>query len=228
MTNCAITPEEQFLKYHDRLRDELNRAYTHHEICKTLKMLTSSYLNEINTAPSFWGLTIDAHLFATIMSINRFIDEHARAFRMKTFFTFIEKNFNIFSDEAYEKRLRNKGYDDQDCIYWLKNRTKVTHDIIERDKETIENLPARNLKDWRDKKLAHIDEIYVLTDATVSQESPITSADIDQIIGTLHDVLNRYSSAYDGSGWAIGAPAAGTSDQIVRILDSIKFYKGSS
>lgn len=227
MVNCALTPEEQFLKYHDRLRDELNRAYTHHEICKTLKKLTSSYLNEINAAPSFFGLTIDAHLFATIMSINRFIDEHARAFKMKTFFTFIEKNFNIFSDEAYIKHLSDKGYDNQDCEYWLKNRTKVTHDTIKKDKEIIENLPAGNLKDWRDKKLAHIDETYVLTDAEVSQESPITSADIDQIISTLHEVLNRYLLAYDGSGWAIGAPAAGVSNQIVYILDSIRFYQKS-
>jgi hypothetical protein len=226
MVDYALTPEEQFIKYHDRLRDELNRAYTHHEICKTLRKLTSSnYLNELNVAPSFFSLTVDAHLFATIMGINRFIDEHARAFKMKTFFEFIERNFNIFSDEAYIKHLRNKGYDDQDCEYWLKKRTRITHDIVNRDKEIIENLPAENLKDWRDKKLAHIDEIYVLKDAKVSQESPITSADIDQIINTLHEVLNRYLLAYDGSEWVIGAPAAGISDQIVFILDSIRFYQ---
>jgi len=227
MVNCVLTPEEQFLKYHDRLRDELNRAYTHHEICKTLKKLVSNYINEINEAPSFFGLTIDAHLFATIMSINRFIDEHARAFKMEKFFVFIERNFNIFSDEASIKRLRDKGYDDEDCEYRLKNRTKVTHDTIKKDKEIVKNLPAGNLKDWRDKKLAHIDETYVLTDAKVSQESPITSADIDQIISTLHEILNRYLSAYDGREWIIGSPAAGISNQIVYILDSIRFHRKS-
>lgn len=228
MVNCALAPEEQFLKYHARLRNELNLAYTHHEISRTLKTLMSTYLNEINEAHSFFGLTIDAHRFATVMSINRFIDKHATAFKMEKFFRFIEQNLDIiFSDEAYMKHLRDKGYDDEDCKYWLKKRTKVTHHTIRKDKETVKNLPAQNLKDWRNKKLAHIDETYVLTDAEVSQESPITSADIDQIISTLHEVLNRYLLAHNGSEWIIGSPSAGISNQIVYVLDSIRFHRKS-
>jgi hypothetical protein len=227
MSNTTLHPEEQFLKYHDKLRDELNTAYTHHEICKTLRKLMSNYLEEFNTAPSFFGLTIDAHLFATIMSLNRFIDDHANAFKLKRFFKLIEQNLNIFSDEEYEKHLKDKGYDDEDCKFWLKNRIRVTCDTLKEDKKTIEKLPVKNLKAWRNKKLAHIDEFYVLTDAKISQESPITIGDIDQIINTLHEILNRYLLAYDGSEWAIGSPAAGVSNQIEDILYSIRFYRKS-
>lgn len=227
MEGSALTPEERFLKYHNKLREELNWAHTHHEICKTLRKHTSDYLNEMNAAPLFFSLTIDAHLFTTIMSINKLIDEHSSSsLKMTKFFKFIEDNFSIFSDESYVKHLRAKGHDDEDCGHWLKIRTRITHDTIVEDRQVIKNIPIENLKDWRDKKLAHIDEVYVLTDTKVSQKSPITSADMDKIINTLHGILNRYLLAYDGSGWELGLPA-GVSDQIVYILDSIRFHRES-
>jgi hypothetical protein len=227
MSKTSISLEEQFMKYHNKLRDELNLAYTHHEICKTLRELMKNYLDEFNVAPAFFALTIDAHLFATIMSINRFIDDHANAFKLSKFFKLIEQNPDVFSDEAYRRHLKDKGYDDEDCKHWLENRVRLTSDAIKKDEKIIEKLPVKNLKDWRNKKLAHIDELYVLTDAKISKMSPITSADIDQIIHTLHEILNRYLLAFDGSGWAIGSPACGVSDQIEFILGSIRFSKKS-
>lgn len=227
MSNPTLSPEEQFLRYHNKLRDELKVAFTHHEVCKTLRKLENSYLGEFNVAPTFFGLTIDAHLFATIMSINRFIDDHGSAFKLKKFFKFIEQNMDIFSDETYKKHMQNRGYDDEDCEYWLKKRIRLTRDMIKEDEKVIEKLPVKNLKDWRNKKLAHIDESYVLTDAKISVASPITIGDIDQIINTLNGILNRYLLAFDGSEWAIGSPASGVTIQIEYIFESIRFYSKS-
>jgi hypothetical protein len=181
----------------------------------------------MNAAPAFFSLTIDAHLFVTIMSINKLIDEHSsNSLKMTKFFKFIEENFSIFSDESYIKHLRIKGHDDEDCEFWLKKRTKITRDTIKEDRQVIKNIPIENLKDWRDNKLAHIGEVYVLTDTKVSQKSPITSADMDKIINTLDVILSRYLSAYDGSEWELGLPA-GVSNQIVYVLDSIRFHRES-
>lgn len=226
MASMELSPEERFTRYHDRLRNELNIAYTHHAISKTLKKSFKDHRDEINIAPTFFGLTIDAHLFSTILSVSRFVDAHSKAFKIKKFFDLIEENFDaLFSDLAYEKHLRQKGYDDEDTKYWMQNRIKITRETIVKDKDTISKLPIENLKSWRDKKLAHIDEYYVLTNAKISEENPITSIDIDKIIDTLHDILNRYLLAYDGSEWVIGVPASGVTDQIEYILDSIKFRR---
>jgi hypothetical protein len=40
MESSALTPEEKFLKYHDRLKEELNWAHIHHEIYKTLDVVS--------------------------------------------------------------------------------------------------------------------------------------------------------------------------------------------
>ena len=154
MTDIEISPDERFKRYHDRLRKELNIAYTHHEIAKTLKNSLKDHSDEINIAPTFFGLTIDAHLFATVLSVNRFIDAHSKAFKINKFFDLIEKNFDsLFSDLAYEKRLREKGYDGEDTKYRLQNRTEITRETIAKDKKTISKLAIENLKkSWRDKK----------------------------------------------------------------------------
>ena len=227
MPNSNLTAEQKFIKYHDKLRDELNRAHTHYEICKTLRKFNGIYLKEINVAPSFFGLTIDANLFATIMSINRLFDKSSDSLKLAGLFKLVENNISIFSDEAYEKRLRNRSRDEEDIKHFMKDHTSITSEIVHRDRINITNLPIQNLKNWRDKKLAHIDKGIVFESIDISKESPIKIGEIDKIINTLHEILNRYMLAYDGTTWIIGTPAAGVEHQIEYIMKSIRFCEES-
>lgn len=222
MSSRTYTPEDQFEKYHSKLRDELNKAYTHYEICKKLREFRTSRGEEFSEALTFLGLTIDAHLFATVMSINRFIDKRQDSLKMDVFFKFVEDNLGLFSDEAYEKRLRDKKMSDIECAHWMEKQVKITRGTIGQDKNSIKNLPIRNLKDWRDKKLAHVDRDIVLKDVDVMKESPVTIGEIDQIIDTLNGILNRYSLAYNGTEWIIGLPPV--IPQIEYIFDAIGFF----
>jgi len=222
MSNHKLTLEEEFLKYHEGLQDELNKAYTHYEICKYIRGLKKDYLAELNEASTFFGLTINAHLFATVMSINKFIDKTSESLKMDVFFRFIEDNLNLFSHEAFENRLRSKGNYDE---HWVRNHIAITSDMVREDKERLGKLPINNLKEWRNKKLAHIDKKYVLRNADVMQESPVKIQEIDDIINTLHEILNRYLVAYDGTQWDIGL--APTKYQIKYIVDAIRFYRES-
>jgi hypothetical protein len=225
MSNYILTTEEKFIKYHDKLRDELNKAYTHYEICKSLRDFRTSHYEEFINALTFFNFTIDANLFATVMSINRFIDKRKESLKLDIFFKFVEDNLNMFSDEAYEKRLRNKGMDDEDCGHWMKKHIKITPETIRQDRQKVENLPIHNLKIWRDKKLAHINKNFILIDIDVMQDSPVTISEIDQILDTLHEILNRYLISYNGTEWAIGLPTV--KPQIEYIINSIKFFRES-
>jgi hypothetical protein len=66
--------ESQFIKYHDKLRSELSNISEHFEISENLARLGSNYVPEINIAPTFFMLTLDAHRFATLRGINRMMD----------------------------------------------------------------------------------------------------------------------------------------------------------
>lgn len=57
------------------------------------------------------------------------------------------------------------------------------------------------------------------------RENPVTVKEIDDILNTLDEILNRYSIAYDGVEWAIGLPPV--RPQMEYIMDSIKYHRES-
>jgi N-dimethylarginine dimethylaminohydrolase len=122
---------------------------------------------------------MNATLFATVMSINKFIDSHRDSLHLDVFFEFIKNNLNLFSATAYKKRLLDQGRDSEDCEHWVKLHTDITAAMVDQDKAKIESLPVHNLKVWRDKKLAHIERNLVTKNIDVMKVNPVTIQEID-------------------------------------------------
>ncbi len=224
-TTKTLTPDERFLAYYDKLRDELNKAYTYYEISKALREIKSTRRTEFSEAITFLSLTLNATLFSTVMSINRFIDSHRDSLHLDVFFKFIRNNMNLFSAKAYKKRLLDKGLDSEDCEHWVKLHTDITAEMVDQDKAKIESLPVHNLKVWRDKKLAHIERNLVTKNVNIMEVNPVTIQEIDKILITLHEILDRYRLAYDGVQWILGLPPA--KPQIEYVMDAISHYRQS-
>ena len=224
-TTKTLTPDERFLAYYDKLRDELNTAYTYYEISKALREIKSTRRAEFSEALTFLSLTLNATLFSTVMSINRFIDSHRDSLHLDVFFEFIRNNLNLFSGTAYKKRLLDKGMDSEDCEDWVKLHTDITAEMVTQDKAKIESLPVHNLKVWRNKKLAHIERSLVTKNVNIMKVNPVTIQEIDKILITLHEILDRYRLAYDGVQWILGLPPA--KPQIEYVMDAISYYRQS-
>ena len=225
MSTHILSPDERFLAYYDKLREEINTAYTHYEICKYLREIMHTRRAEFSEALTFFSLTMNSHLFSTVMSINRFIDLHRDALHLDVFFEFIRNNLSLFSAEAYKKRLLDSGVDNEECEHWVNIHRDITMEMVEQDKAKVESLPVHNLKVWRDKKLAHIEKDLVTKSVDIMKEFPVTVQEIDTIISTLHEILDRYRIAYDGAQWILGLPP--TKHQIEYIMDAILFYRQS-
>jgi len=225
MSSHVLSPDERFLAYYDKLREELNTAYTHYEICKYLRETEGTRHAEFSEALTFFSLTMNSHLFSTVMSINRFIDSHRDALHLDIFFEFIKNNLSLFSAKSYKKRLLDNGVDSEECEHWVNLHRDITMEMVEQDKAKVESLPVHNLKVWRDKKLAHIEKDLVTKSVDVMKEFPVTIQEIDTIISTLHEILDRYRIAYDGTQWILGLPP--TKHQMDYIMDAILFYRQS-
>jgi hypothetical protein len=159
------------------------------------------------------------------MSICRFIDKPSKSLHLDNFFKLIKNNLYLFSHESYKRRLLDEGRDADDCEYWVKRHQEITSDMVDQDKAKIENLPIKNLKIWRDKKLAHIEKELVIEEIDIMREYPVKIKEIDDILITLHDMLNRYKIAYDGVEWVLGLPSP--KHQIHQLFDAISHYRQS-
>jgi hypothetical protein len=223
MENHLDSLDERFVAYYDRLRSELNKAYTHYEISKCLRKAVQTHNREFNEATTFFALTMDAHLFATVMSISRFTDTRGDSLHLNGFFNFVLGNLDMFSVENYKRRLHMKGTDIEDCDHWAKKHRAVTREMVLQDVTLIGALPVSNIRTWRDKKIAHIEKDLVKKKVDVEKESPILGGEIDKIISIFHEVLNKYRIAYDGTEWLIGLPPVDR--QIIYIMDALRAHR---
>jgi hypothetical protein len=225
MSAKTLIPDEQFIAYYDRLRDEINKAHTHYEIAKVLREMRNTHRSEFSEAITFFSLTMDAHLFETIMSIGRFVDTRGDSLHLNDFFRFIEQNKNLFSTESFKQRLLAQGHDDDYCEHFAQLHTDVTEAIVAEDRARIASLPVSNLVAWRHKKLAHIEKRLITENVDIMKEKPVTIQEIDNILITIHEILNRYRIAFDGVEWILGLPPA--EPEIEHIMDAISFYRQS-
>jgi len=224
-TNKTLTPDERFLTYYDKLRDEINKAHTHYEIAKALREMRNTRRAEFSEALTFFSLTMNAHLFETIMSIGKFVDTRGDSLHLNHLFRFIERNKSLFSAASFKQRLLAQGHDSDYCEHFAQLHHPVTDEMVQQDKAKIRSLPIRNLIAWRHKKLAHIEKKLVTGNVDIMKEKPVTIQEIDTILITLHEIIDRYRTAFDGVQWILGLPPA--KPQIEYIMAAISSYRKS-
>lgn len=215
--DVSLNAEEAFEKYHQELRGELNNANWHFTIWKYLQELIGTYHKELNQAPSFFGLTMHAHLLAALVRINKFFDKNEKHLSIRKFLDFIEQNLNIFSNKAFEARMRNIGKYES---YIIKEHSEITLQKVEGDRKRVDDLPVSYIRKWRNTTLVHIEAERVLRSIDIMKKYPVMQRQIDDIINTLDDILNEYLVAYDASTWAKDLPIK---YEIKGVVDAIRF-----
>jgi hypothetical protein len=226
MSTDNVTTEKQFLIYQGRLRDELDTAFTHYEIAKSLREFSHTRRSEFIEALTFFQVTIDANLFAAVMTISRgFIDKRDDCLQLDGFFELVKGNLKLFSTSAFKKRQAEKGISPEDIEHWARLHVEITDQMVCEDEARVKSVPIDNLKSWRNKKLAHIDKQQAMKSTSVMKAKPVTVKEIDDILVTLDEILNRYSIAYDGTQCRIGLPPV--KHQMEYLMDAIKLYRQS-
>lgn len=209
--------EETFVKYHQELRDELNNANWHFTIWKYLQELTGTHRKEMNQAPSFFTLTMHAHLLAALVRINKFFDKWEKHLSIRKFLDFIEQNLDIFTNEAFEARMRSEDRYDSHIV---KEHREITLQKVEEDRKKINDLPVKPIRRWRNAVLVHIEEERVLQSIDIMKKYPVKQSQIDDIINTLDNMLNEYLVAYNASSWA---KDLAVKDGMKAVVDAIRF-----
>jgi hypothetical protein len=213
----ADNTEETFEKYHQELRQELNNANWHFTVWKYLQELRGTYLEELNQAPSFFGLTMYAHLLAALVRINKFFDKKEQHLSIRKFLDFVEQNLEMFSNEFFEARMRKKGKYE---TYIVRDHREITHQKVRQDRRRISDLPVASIRRWRNAVLVHLEAECVVRSVDVMRTYPVKERQIDEIISTLDDMLNEYLVGFDASTWAKDMPIK---YEIKAVVDAIRF-----
>jgi hypothetical protein len=213
--------ERLFQKYYDRLILETLHARAHINLWERLeKYKATGYVDELNTATYFFTFTIKAHLENVLVTLSRILDRHKKSLSIWKFLNFAEQNTAIFSTQAFHQRMKQKPDYDED---WDRSHKPITLKEIEEDRHKLESIEhiVNNLTIWRNKVIAHIDRQFLLSGRIVAEGHPLQLQQLQEVIGTLFQILDRYSGAFDSSTYAEKYPGE---DDIQFVMDCIRFY----
>jgi len=190
--NKILQAEEEFRRYHNRLWRELDEADMHFSVFKYISNASAEYLQELNQAHGFWDLTMKAHILSTIMHLNNLFGKEAKEkhLHMSSFLDFVKENLDIFSREAFERRLRTAGKYDELAE---KFNPQITAEKVDQDIKRLSNLPISGLKAWRGRILSHIDKNDIAQNVNITKKYPVKTKHISEIIEMLDKMLNEYT-----------------------------------
>ena len=185
--------EKLFEEYREYLKSEVVRLVSYIKLYRRINEKRTDRLDEINVAPSFFQITLDALFSGIILWVDKLLGPRSeRGFI--NFLAFAENNRGIFEISELQRR---KKYPNG---HWMLNREAITYQTVEGHRKQIadlESLPHFKLR--RDKFHAHFDKNYFFDRGKLGNDAPLKWSDLEAVIEVMGDILNHYSAAYDGN-----------------------------
>jgi hypothetical protein len=188
--------EGQIQEYRKYLSYEVHQLTSYITLYRTLHERKNDRIEEMNMAPAFFGIAIDAIYVSIILwTSNLFSPRSERGFL--NFLTMIENNIGIFSKKSVMKR-KNIAKDD---LLFRRGQWKAlsVKEISGFKDEISENLILRKFEHRRDKFYAHFDKKYFFNRKRLSEDAPLTWNELDEIKSLASRIFNKCSTAFDGT-----------------------------
>jgi len=113
--------------------------------------------------------------------------------------------FSLISKKLSSPKGRLNGYDllkgrvKNPDAKWILEKKSITFEMIEEDRNNIRGLAClQRFKVRRDKYYAHFNKKYFFNRTQLEKDAPITWDDFKTILEILEEIVNRYSSLFDG------------------------------
>ncbi|MDV2479895.1 MAG: hypothetical protein RX317_06580 [bacterium] len=197
MLDLMVDAEREFEEFRENLLRECNILFDRFSLMKRLR---DAYEDEkerhvLEMSPAFWYHVRSALYQSSILSVTKLLSETEG--RLRNFLNFISKNLGMFEEENFKRRTSGT----QEFIPVLPETVRLDRKRIDKLlKKVLENFKVR-----RNGEVAHLDQQYFLMPEKVIEDAPIEWGELDKIMIVVDEVFNRYSRAFDGDVYKLGA-----------------------
>ena len=169
-------------------------------------------LKEINIAPAFFQISIDALFSGIVIWMHKFFDENGER-GLFNFLTCIENNRDALAlSELQRRRQYPNGH-------WMLDHDPITLETINEHRKSIRGLEAlQSIKLLRDKYHAHFDKKFFFDRDRLASDAPITWNALDKAMELVWDIINTYSTSFDGKTYTRTPINA---DDVDHLLDAL-------
>lgn len=215
--NLKIKDAAEFKSLLHALASELVDGRIHFRLYSDLKASVQKYHTEFNQSGTFWSLTCQAHLDASIFRLCKIYDKHSKTLNLQNFLDTIENNISIFDEENFRERLKGNSF--VDSLAKDSRKPDTTQLVADRNYVSDKNPLVKNLTEWRNNFFAHRSARHVMTKRDLSQECPLTVEIVDELLAEGMTILNRYSSLFEASTYSTQIVGH---DDFLYVLESIR------
>jgi hypothetical protein len=192
---------EEFRRLLTALLDDLVDARFHFTLHHNLAKAGEEYALEIAQSPTFWGLTLSAHMDAVLLRLCRGYDayEHT-ALNLRNLLDTVRANLSIFDEPNFRQRVKGNLFVDS-----LAAELKPPdHAQLQKDIEAVSDSDplVRKLVMWRHNYVAHRNSHFTLNPKKFDAQYPLLFAEIDVLLDRALEIGNRYSLLFDASSHA--------------------------
>jgi hypothetical protein len=168
-----------------------NIFFKHHY---NLKSAAAEYTKEFNQSVTFWNITFQALLDATMFALCRIYDTHAKTNSLRNLLDTIKGNLHIFDEADFRIRLKDNPFVGSLAESAEKPDLKQLNEDIEyaSDKNPLVN----NLRAWRNNILAHKSAKIIIKGTNVPDDFPLSMENIAELLESGMSILNHYSGLF--------------------------------
>lgn len=168
-----------------------NIFFKHHS---DLKSAAAEYRKEFNESVTFWNITFQALLDATMFALCRIYDTHEKTNSLRNLLDTIKENLHIFDKADFRMRLKDNPFVDSLAESARKPDLNQLNEDIEyaSDKNSLVN----NLREWRNNILAHKSAKIIIKGRNIPDDFPLSVENISELLERGMSILNHYSGLF--------------------------------
>jgi hypothetical protein len=192
---------EEFRRLLTALLDDLVDARFHFTLHQNLSKAGEEFAMEIAQSPTFWGLTLSAHMDAVLLRLCRAYDtyDHA-ALNLRNLLDTVRANLSIFDEPNFRQRLKGNMFVDS-LAAELKPPDQAQ---LQKNIEAVSASDplVRKLVMWRHNYVAHRNSHFTLNPKKFDAQYPLLFTEIGVLLDRALEIGNRYSLLFDASAHA--------------------------
>jgi AbiU2 len=166
-----MQPDEKANNLLEHLKHQLAKGWSSYLVAKYVRDARVS--KSINSLRWFLGITEEACIEAAILALSRIVVSQHSSISIQYLLAYLEQNPNAFPHIVADVLRKQVAFDQK---------------RLETISTTIENI-----KEQRDRTLAHLDKRHVDNPAAVYNHLPLDYQEVERVFELLLDIINRYT-----------------------------------
>ncbi|MCX6539030.1 MAG: hypothetical protein NT151_08875 [Acidobacteria bacterium] len=201
MAQIPVTSEAAFETLLASIAEDAATASIHWRLCKDLFAAVPEFVTELNEAPAFWSLTMNAHREVTLFRLGRLYDQQNGALSLRSLVDTISANRHLFDVDRFRERLKGNPFIDSLADGARQpEESALLHDAASVSEEG--DPLVRKLLAIRNRVLAHRDARVALG-VVADPAGTLAPPDIDALLERAATVVNRYSIMFRAGSHAM-------------------------